>query len=182
MTLKAITVLVDEADERTIQTVAQCLRAGGRRAGQVRDFAASIEEHHPVQGLRFMPKPGQILFCDFGLGFQRPEMVKARPVLVISPMPREKSELCVVVPISSKAPQSPMPYHYRLPDGLVPDKSYDEAWIKGNHIHTVGLHRLDRFKVGFRDYRSPEVPLEVLKAVRRCVLHATGMHLLTRHL
>lgn len=35
--------------------------------------------------LRFHPKPGTILMCDFDTGFQVPEMVKKRPVIVLSP-------------------------------------------------------------------------------------------------
>ena len=35
--------------------------------------------------LPFQPKPGMLLMCDFDTGFRPPEMVKVRPVVVISP-------------------------------------------------------------------------------------------------
>jgi mRNA interferase MazF len=45
---------------------------------------------------------GQILICDFSSGFVEPEMVKVRPVVVISPKPRKSiHSLCTVVPLST---------------------------------------------------------------------------------
>lgn len=176
---KPYTVLVDEGDERAIQELAACLRAGGRGAQQLRDFAISCAEDQPVQGLKFQPYPGQILVCQFGIGFQRPEIVKTRPVMVISPQPRFRSGLCTVVPISSRRPETIYPYHFQLPSGILNDSKYKEAWVKADLVQTVGLHRLDRLKTGFRKYYAPVVSDEVLRCVRRCVLHATGMHMLT---
>lgn len=175
-------VLVNsEDDERVLQLLAGALRRGDRFSKQLRDFADTIEEDPLPAGLRFEPLPGQLLACHFGLGFEVPENVKTRPVLVISPRQRERTGLRLVVPISSKPPREPRAHHYRLPDGLVPNDKYEESWIKGDMAISVGLHRLDRFKVGFRDYRAPTVPDEVLREARRCVLHAAGMDTLTAH-
>ena len=54
-------------------------------------------------GLRFQPKPGMVLICDFR-GFEPPEMVKRRPVVVIASNP-DRDQLVTVVPLS-KSPLS----------------------------------------------------------------------------
>lgn len=177
----ATVVVNEESDEAVIQRIAETLRANDAFAKQVRAFADTLERGQHPRGLTFQPRPGQILICHFGLGFQVPEIVKTRPVLVISPRQDQWTRLCVVVPISSQPPNHARPYHYRLPNGLVPSDKYEEAWLKGDLVTTVGVHRLDRIKVGFRDYRAPFVPDDVLRQARRCVLHATGMHSLTEH-
>jgi len=179
MPIAATVVLNEPSDEAVIQRVAEVLRANDAFARQVRSFADTLANDQHPKGLRFQPRPGQILVCHFGLGFQQPEIVKTRPVLVISPHRRVWSRVCVVVPISSRRPIEPMAHHYRLPDGLVPGNKYEEAWLKGDLVTSVGSHRLDRIKTGFRRYESPLVPEEVLREARRCVLHATGMHALT---
>jgi len=38
--------------------------------------------------LQFSPAPGAIVICDYSTGFRPPEMVKVRPVVVISPRRR----------------------------------------------------------------------------------------------
>lgn len=169
------------ADERVLQTLAAQLRSNTEAARQLRDFADSLEKDQVPQGLSFQPSPGQILICHFGLGFRKPENVKTRPVLVVSPHRRDATKLCVVVPISSNVPDPVRAYHYKLPAGLVPSDKYKEAWLKGDLVVSVGCHRLDRFKAGFRQFVAPTVPAEVLREARRCVLHAAGMHSLTEH-
>lgn len=179
---KAVTVVVNQdSDEAVIQELANCLRSNDSFSKQLRDFADCLEKEQRVHGISWQPSPGQILICHFGLGFRSPEMVKTRPVVVISPKVNPWTRLCVVVPISSRAPEPVLHHHYRLPDGIVPGEKYKEAWIKGDTLMAVSCHRLDRIKVGFRNYVAPMVPAEVLKEVRRCVLHSTGMHSLTIH-
>jgi uncharacterized protein YifN (PemK superfamily) len=180
--VKTVPVVVhQESDERVIQQLAATLRGNDSFARQIRDFADTLENDQRPRGLGFQPQPGQILVCHFGLGFEVPENVKTRPVLVVSPHQREWSRLCVVVPISSKPPHQPQPYHYKLPRGLVPIGDYDESWIKGDMVVAVGAQRLDRIKLRFREYVAPQVPDAVLREARRCVLHAAGMHSLTIH-
>lgn len=181
MPTTATVVLNEPSDEAVLQRIAEVLRANDAFARQVRAFADTLENGQHAQGLQFQPRPGHILICHFGLGFQQPEIVKTRPVLVISPRQRVWTRVCVVVPISSKEPNPAMAHHYKLPDGLVPNKKYKEAWLKGDLVTTVGCHRLDRIKTGFRRFEAPVAPTEVLREARRCVLHATGMHGLTPH-
>lgn len=179
---KTVNIVVNQdSDERVAQTLASALRRNDDLSRQLRDFASAIDNDQIPNGIRFQPKPGHILVCNFGVGFRVPENVKTRPVLVISPHQRKWTGLCVVVPISSQIPNVVRPYHYKLPTGTVPGNKYAESWIKGDMVIAVGAHRLDRLKVGPRQYATPKVPDEVLKEARRCVLHAEGMHALTAH-
>lgn len=179
---KEVKVIVNQdSDEDVLQVLAGQLRANDGFATQLRDFAEAITQEQRVCGLLFQPSAGQILVCHFGLGFRRPEMVKTRPVIVVSPKVRAWTKLCIVIPISSKAPNPVQNWHYKLPDGIVPGSKYDEAWIKGDTLMAVSCERLDRIKTGFRKYEAPIAPADVLKEVRRCVLHATGMGSLTGH-
>jgi mRNA interferase MazF len=95
--------------------------------------------------LTFHPKPGTIVICDYSTGFRPPEMVKVRPVVVVSPR-RRGSGLVTVVPISSTAPSQIEPWHYRLPDGAYPP-ARGPVWVKADMIAAVALTRLDRVKV-----------------------------------
>ena len=53
------------------------------------------------------PAPGTILICDFKQGFREPEMVKQRPVIVLSPKIGIRAKLCTVVALARRlhAPQ-----------------------------------------------------------------------------
>jgi uncharacterized protein YifN (PemK superfamily) len=63
--------------------------------------------------LLFYPRAGQVFVCDFN-GFREPEMVKPRPVIVVSPRLPYRSEIAAIVPISLTAPQHDLPFCYRL--------------------------------------------------------------------
>ncbi len=105
--------------------------------------------------LTFHPGAGAIVICDYSTGFQPPEMVKVRPVVVISPR-RRVGQLVTVVPLSSVAPNPIEPWHYRLPEGTYPP-ARGPIWVKADMIATVALARLDRVKVkearGSRTYQ-----------------------------
>lgn len=177
-----VTVVVNQAeDERVVQRLARALRANDIYARSLRDFADSYEDEQRIFGIKFNPVPGQILVCNFGLGFKPPEPVKVRPVLVISPKADAWTGLCTVLTISSQRPDPIEPYHMQLPEGLLPSDKYPEAWIKGDLLTTVGHHRLDRMMVGRREYVTPVVGADVLREARRCALHVLGMHSLTIH-
>jgi mRNA interferase MazF len=127
---------------------------------------------------------GTILICDFSAGFKVPEMVKVRPVVVISPKIAIRSGLCTVVP------DNIMPYHHELRDIQPPLPSpYNEGpnWIKGDMVVSVGLHRLNFVRMGKaatgeRRYRYEVLPPDDLKAIRTCVLRGLGFSALTKHL
>lgn len=140
--------------------------------------------------LTFHPSPGQILMCDFS-GFKEPEMVKKRPVLVITPAHKRGAQLVTVVPFSTSPPEKEMPYHYLMPKQCLPRTPFffdKETWLKGDMVYTVGFHRLDLIKIGGRNpatgkraYYSNKLSRERMGEIYKCVLHGLNMGHLTKH-
>lgn len=131
--------------------------------------------------LMFHPHPGMVLICDFNTGFKAPEMIKRRPVVVISPRPRRSSQLCTIVPLSTTAPNPVEPFHHRMDPKSLPGKlARRETWAKCDMLATVSLERLDRVFVrkdpdGKRIYVAEKVIEEDLVAIRRAVMTALGL-------
>ncbi|HEY1931692.1 MAG TPA: type II toxin-antitoxin system PemK/MazF family toxin [Acetobacteraceae bacterium] len=126
--------------------------------------------------LTFHPGPGAIAICDFSRGFQPPEMVKVRPVVVISPR-RRSGQLVTVVPLSSTAPVPVDPWHYNLPPGAYPP-ARGPIWAKCDMVTTVALERLDRVKTsvdGRRVYRTFQLADADLAAILAGVRAALGL-------
>ena len=126
-------------------------------------------------GLPFQPPPGTVWMCDFNTGFQLPEMVKNRPVVVISPPPKQMIHLCTIVPLSTVVPVPVEPFHHRMdPRSLIGLHRTQDSWAKCDMLYTVSLKRLN--KVGGR--RGPariKVLEEDLNAIRQCVKIALGL-------
>ena len=123
--------------------------------------------------------------CDFKTGFEAPEMVKKRPVVVISPWSRRHTQLFTVVPLSRTEPKPVRDYHVLLQQNLVPGWD-DDLWAKCDFVVTVGMQRLDRIMPGRdennkRYYVSPNVSDADLRAIQLAVLHALGYSSLTAH-
>lgn len=123
-------------------------------------------------GLQFHPKAGTVLICDFS-GNIVPEIVKRRPVVVITPRLPHRDGLCTVVPLSSKAPEYPQPFHVFLATKYLPEQTVD-SWAKCDLVCSVSLKRLDRIKIGHRKYIAPSVGKGDLAAIRKGVLAALG--------
>ncbi|MBM3547893.1 MAG: type II toxin-antitoxin system PemK/MazF family toxin [Alphaproteobacteria bacterium] len=135
----------------------------------------------------FHPKIGSILLCDFNSGFKEPEMVKRRPVLVISPAISTRPKLCTVVSISTETPHKVLPFHHLLQVTLPDHWHLGPNWIKGDMIYAVGFHRLDLIRkgkdeFGKRVYYMDTVSDDQLKEIRKCVLSSMGLSALTKHL
>jgi mRNA interferase MazF len=126
--------------------------------------------------LTFHPGPGTIVICDFSTGFRPPEMVKVRPVVVISPR-RRTIQLVTVVPLSSTAPVPPEPWHYRLLPGAYPP-ARGPIWAKCDMVQTVGLARLDRVRAkiqGQSVYQAFQLGGAELAAILAGVRAALGL-------
>jgi len=129
-----------------------------------------------------------VLICDFNTGFKAPEMVKKRPVVVISPRPRRKTQLCTVVPLSTTRPRPMEGFHYQMNPRSLPGRfAAKETWAKCDMLSTVSLERLDRVyigrdKAGRRRYVAQVVVPEDLLAIQRAVLVALGLKSLTNQL
>ncbi len=126
--------------------------------------------------ITFHPKPGQVFYCDFK-GYIVPEIVKARPVVVVSPSHLQRPGLVTVVPLSTTPPDPVRPYHYKLKGNPVPGSDAPETWAKCDLFASVSLERLDRVKVGRGDYKVGAVSMEQVKAIRRACLVALGVDL-----
>ena len=133
-------------------------------------------------GLPFHPHAGTLVICDFR-GSIEPEIVKRRPVIVVTPRLPHRSHLCMIVPLSTTPPDHPQPYHVRLSKNYHPNEDADlPVWAKCDLVQSVSMRRLDRFKIGPRRYLSPKIDAEDLAAVRRGLLHALGFPTLTAYL
>jgi mRNA interferase MazF len=134
--------------------------------------------------LHYAVPPGTVLRCDYSRGgFQPPEMVKARPVVVISPRLPHRDWLCTVVPISTTYSGRDLAYEVRLEfNPPLPEPfSSEVAWAKCDMLATVGFARLDMFRTardqtGKRKYIKPKLGPADLARVQQGVLFALGLH------
>lgn len=107
--------------------------------------------------------PGSLVVCDFN-GFKAPEMVKCRPVVVVAPH-WNRPNLCTIVPLSTTAPDTMMPYHYAFNANPIPGRS-DPTWAKCDMVTTVSLGRLDRVKLGRGRYEILQLGAVDFEAIR----------------
>jgi uncharacterized protein YifN (PemK superfamily) len=113
--------------------------------------------------------------CDFS-GFVPPEMVKPRPVVVVSPRLPFRAEIVAIVPISLTAPRHGESFVVRLSKNYHPLEPDDlPCWAKCDMLLNLSRSRLDGFKVGRRKWETPHMAGEDLRAVRYGVLYALGL-------
>ncbi len=129
--------------------------------------------------INFHPKPGHVLICDFNTGFRPPEMVKKRPVVVLS---RSHQQLVTVVPLSTTEPNPIEKWHHELREASLPASlRRTKHWAKCDVVVTVAFWRLDRVCIGKhpttgkRMYVSHVVSPEDFAAIRQSVLHGLGL-------
>jgi mRNA interferase MazF len=125
--------------------------------------------------LQYHPRAGQILVCDFR-GFEAPEMIKTRPVMIVSPKLPYRSGIVTVVPISTTEPKHELPFVVRLSKNYHPQESDDHpCWAKCDMVMNLGINRLEGFKVGRRKWENPQATGGDLAAVKVGVIHGLGM-------
>lgn len=141
--------------------------------------------------INFHPEPGTILMCDFTTGFKEPEMVKTRPIVVISPNLKRHSGLCTVLAISSVSPEPVEKWHYQLPRASMPQIPLflnKDSWVKGDMIYRVSFERLELIKIGKdkvtgkRTYFRQRLGREQMHYIYSCVLHSLNLSHLPQHL
>jgi mRNA interferase MazF len=124
--------------------------------------------------IQFHPRAGQVLMCDF-TGFQIPEMVKTRPVVVVSPRLPYRSYIVAIVPLSTTEPKHNLPYCYRLSKNYNPLDDEDlPVWAKADLLLNIGTYRLNGFKIAPRKYATPAVSGEDLQGIRKAILAGLG--------
>ena len=122
--------------------------------------------------ITFHPNPGTVLICDFSTGFQPPEMVKRRHVVVVSPRRRHHSGLCLVVPFSTVAPEPVEAFHHIIPVGAYPFfHLHKDVWAKSDMLTCVAFRRLDRVLVNGR-YVAPSLRPGDFAAIQLAILAA----------
>lgn len=126
----------------------------------------------------FVPQQGMVLMCDF-TGFVPPEMTKVRHVVVVSPRHRRNSGSCLVVPLSTVAPNPVEPFHYRIPANTYSFfRKNTDVWAKADLLSHVSFGRLDRVLDNFK-YRSPSLNPSDLTGIQSAVWAALGRPLQT---
>jgi len=123
--------------------------------------------------LQFQPRPGQVVMCDFS-GYVVPEMVKVRPVVVIA-RNRKNRQLVTVVPLSTTPPDALEDHHHQLAANPLPGRERITCWAKCDMVATVSLVRLDRYKVGRRQFVVPTLPKADFDPICVGVLNALGL-------
>jgi mRNA interferase MazF len=123
--------------------------------------------------IRERPPAGTILISDFNAGFKAPEMVKTRPVIVISPKMQGRPFLCTVIALSTTPPEPRMPFHAEISvmPRLPAPWAAESVWIKGDMVYAAAFHRLDFIRTGKnldgrRNYYVTTVTNEQLRLAR----------------
>ena len=131
--------------------------------------------------IKYHPEQGAIVICDF-TGFVKPEMIKRRPLIVVSPRFRDRPGLCTIIPCSTTRPSKMQPYHYELNiEPPLPDPySMSQCWVKCDMIYAVSLSRLsfpsmrkDLWGERLSDIRV--VSPEDLISIRNCIMASIGV-------
>jgi uncharacterized protein YifN (PemK superfamily) len=128
--------------------------------------------------LPFQPKPRSIVFCDYR-GFEAPEMIKRRPVIVFASNKRNP-KLVAVVPLSTTAPFRVERYHYQLRQNPIPGQT-QIVWAKCDMVSVIPVARLDLIRTnsrkadGKRIYLNSKIEADQFDEIRRKVASALGL-------
>jgi len=103
-----------------------------------------------------------VLICNFDTGFVVPEMVKQRPVVVVSKTSTHSRGLRTVVPFSTTDPKPQLAWHVLLFDNplhghLPPNHPFGRnvaLWAKCDMLCTVSFERLTRVHRRINDKRD----------------------------
>lgn len=95
--------------------------------------------------LPYIPKQGEVLICDFDDIALGGEMIKRRPVVVLTKHERNKHGLCTIVPFSTTPPDPPRAWHHEMPHLRIKGWKYNGTiWAKCDMLSTVSLLRLNK--------------------------------------
>lgn len=123
--------------------------------------------------LTFQPKPKTVVMCDFA-GFIVPEMVKVRPVVILSKH-KHNRHLVTIVPLSTTEPTKLEDHHHELSTNPLPDKPHASCWAKCDMIYTVALARLDRYQIGKNQFVTPTLAQSDFDAIRAGVVSSLNL-------
>ena len=125
--------------------------------------------------LKFQPKAGSVIYCDYK-GFVAPEMVKKRPVIVVSKH-KHNSKLLAVVPISTTEPTEILDYHLEVDSQFCSaNLSGDKSWVKCDMFNVVSLDRLNLIRDKNSGQRSaPNVGETFLLRIKEAIRKVHGL-------
>lgn len=119
--------------------------------------------------------------CDFS-GFQQPEMIKKRPVIILNArMIGANPNLVTVVPLSTKTPSPACKWHYRLDAKYLPNHKFfkTDNWVKADMIYNISIDRLELIQLkrveGKRQYYTHRISQETFDEIMKCVLYGLGL-------
>ena len=119
--------------------------------------------------LPYYPHQGEIIVCDFEDCAPGAEMIKRRPVIVVSRHESHSRRLCTVVPLSTTAPVPPRSWHHALPHVAVTGwQAGGVMWAKCDMLATVSFERLNKPYIKTRhgrNYVTHKLDAEDLAAV-----------------
>jgi len=130
--------------------------------------------HQPRSPINFVPDQAMVLLCNYA-GFQKPEMTKVRPVVVLS-LKKRNGFHALVAAISTSEPSDRRSTVIELPDGRYPFLK-SSSFVKCEMVNTVRLARLFLLRgPNGRGIKSTETILEDedMKKVRAGVFEAIG--------
>ena len=116
--------------------------------------------------------------CDFS-GHKTPEIVKTRPVVVISPNHLIRPGLVTVIPLSTTPPNPVFDYHYLLPSSPFP-KDICENWCKCDMVASVAITRLDRIeRIKRGPYETYYVSMDIVRELRKRAAVSMGLEIIS---
>ena len=122
--------------------------------------------------LTYQPSPGTIVICDFN-GFNHPEMVKKRPVVIFAKS-NTNPKLVTIVPISTTEPHEITDLHVEV-EGPLDGK---RAWVKCDMITTICIDRLDRINIkrgNKTEWGTKQLNADLLNLVFKGVAKSLGL-------
>lgn len=130
--------------------------------------------------LRFSPRAGTLAICRFpppGIAVGV-EMVKTRPVIVVSRVLDGRHGVATVVPISMTPPSEPRRWHVLVPETAMPKGWREKAgdrWAKCDMVTTVSLERLSMADARRHDgklrYSAAEIDASTLHRIRQALAY-----------
>lgn len=105
--------------------------------------------------LPYLPNQGEILICNFDDSAVGSEMIKRRPVIVISKHDRHRHRMCTVIPLSTTAPDPVRAWHHEMPHLKITGwQANGPIWAKCDMLSSVSLDRLDKPYIKTRSGRN----------------------------
>ncbi len=126
--------------------------------------------------LPYLPEPGELLICAFDDVAPGAEMIKRRPVVVVSVKSSHHRRLCTVVPISTTAPNPVRAWHHPLSGLSITGWNPSAAmWAKCDMLATVAFERLNapylKSRHGGRRFAKQQLPATDLRAIQDRIAH-----------